>query len=208
MPPFENLITFFGAVVVLALTPGPDNIFVLTQAALHGRGAGLSVVFGLCTGLIGHTLAVALGLAALLKAEPLAFTVVKIFGAVYLIYLSIQAWRAANHAAKLETDKAAPRLSNSLLYRRGIIMNLSNPKVSLFFLAFMPQFVATEQGGLFLQFVALGMVFTIATILVFGGIALMAGTIGGWLRSAKSQAVMNRVTAVVLLLLAGLLLID
>ena len=208
MPPLENLIAFFGAVVVLALTPGPDNIFVLTQAALHGRAAGLSVVFGLCTGLIGHTLAVALGLAALLKAYPVAFAVVKIFGAVYLIYLAIQAWRAADHAATLEAAEAAPRLSNSLLYRRGIIMNLSNPKVSLFFLAFMPQFVATEQGGLFFQFVSLGVVFAIATILVFGGIALTAGTIGGWLRSAKSQAVMNRVTAVVLLLLAVILLIE
>ena len=208
MPPVENLIAFFGAVVLLALTPGPDNIFVLTQAALHGRSAGLSVVFGLCTGLIAHTLAVALGLAAILKATPTAFTAIKLLGAIYLFYLAVMAWRAADRASTLSSDDPTPRLSDGVLYRRGIIMNLTNPKVSLFFLAFMPEFISLEQGHLFFQFVALGLVFIAATILVFGGIALAAGTIGSWLRSAKSQAVMNRVTAVILAGLGSLLLLD
>src|SRR5690606_28859659 len=115
-------LSFFGIAVLLALAPGPDNVFVMTQAALWGRSAGLYVVLGLCTGLMGHTAAVAVGLAALLAASPTAFTVLKLLGAAYLVYLAWGAFRAPVGA-----DKAArpAQLSRGALFRRGVVMNLT-----------------------------------------------------------------------------------
>jgi threonine/homoserine/homoserine lactone efflux protein len=191
----QTLITFFAASVLLALAPGPDNIFVLTQSALRGKGAGIAVTFGLCTGLLGHTAAVTLGLAALFAASSVAFTVLKLCGAAYLLWLAWQAFRASSTGIA-SCEKTA--LNNWQLYRRGILMNITNPKVSIFFLAFLPQFVDPSKGAVSLQMPVLGAVFILATILVFGGIALLAGLIGEWLnRSPMVQKVMNRLTGAV-----------
>jgi threonine/homoserine/homoserine lactone efflux protein len=200
MIPIESLVTFFAASVLLALAPGPDNIFVLTQSALHGKLAGLLVTLGLCTGLIVHTTAVAFGVAVIFQASALAFTALKLCGAGYLLYLAWGAWRAT--ATKINAGSGVG-LSRGKLYRRGIIMNVTNPKVSIFFLAFLPQFADPARGSLTLQMVLLGGIFILATILIFGAIALLAGTLGSWLtRSNKAQIVMNRVAAVVFVGLA------
>ena len=200
MIPIESLVTFFAASVLLALAPGPDNIFVLTQSALHGKLAGLLVTLGLCTGLIVHTTAVAFGVAVIFQASALAFTALKLCGAGYLLYLAWGAWRAT--ATKISANSGVA-LSLGKLYRRGIIMNVTNPKVSIFFLAFLPQFADPGRGSLTLQMVLLGGIFILATILIFGAIALLAGTLGSWLtRSDKAQIVMNRVASLVFLALA------
>jgi threonine/homoserine/homoserine lactone efflux protein len=200
MIPIESLVTFFAASVLLALAPGPDNIFVLTQSALHGKLAGLLVTLGLCTGLIVHTTAVAFGVAVIFQASALAFTALKLCGAGYLLYLAWGAWRATATKINASTDAG---LSRGKLYRRGIIMNVTNPKVSIFFLAFLPQFADPAHGSLTLQMVLLGGIFILATILIFGAIALLAGTLGSWLaRSNKAQIVMNRVAGVVFVGLA------
>jgi threonine/homoserine/homoserine lactone efflux protein len=196
----ETLAAFFAASVLLALAPGPDNIFVLTQSALRGKGSGLVVTLGLCTGLIVHTTAVALGVAVIFQASALAFTALKLFGAGYLLYLAWQAFRAA--ATKIPAGRNG-ELSIGRLYRRGILMNITNPKVSIFFLAFLPQFADPARGSLTLQLLLLGGVFILATILVFGGIALLAGTLGEWLnRSEKSQRILNRLAGTVFIGLA------
>ncbi len=200
MIPVDTLGTFFAASVLLALAPGPDNIFVLTQSALHGKVSGLLVTFGLCTGLIVHTAAVAFGVAVIFKASTFAFTVLKLCGAGYLLYLAWGAFRAAATEIKSGTGGA---LSPGRLYRRGIIMNITNPKVSIFFLAFLPQFADPARGPLSLQMVFLGALFIVSTVLVFGSIALLAGTIGGWLtRSDKAQIIMNRLAGTVFVGLA------
>ena len=200
MIPIESLVTFFAASVLLALAPGPDNIFVLTQSALHGQLAGLLVTLGLCTGLIVHTTAVAFGVAVIFQASALAFTALKLCGAGYLLYLAWGAWRAT--ATKISANSGVA-LSLGKLYRRGIIMNVTNPKVSIFFLAFLPQFADPGRGSLTLQMVLLGGVFILATILIFGAIALLAGTLGSWLtRSDKAQIIMNRVASLVFVALA------
>lgn len=180
---------FFAASVLLALAPGPDNIFVLTQSALRGRTAGLTVTLGLCTGLLGHTTAVALGLAAVFQASALAFTVLKLIGAGYLLYLAWQAFRASSSDIRPE---GGCNLSPWQLYRRGILMNITNPKVSIFFLAFLPQFADPGLGSLTFQLMLLGGVFILATLMVFSGIALLAGLLGRWLgRSQRAQRIMN-----------------
>jgi len=196
----ELLAPFFFASLLLALSPGPDNLFVLTQSALHGRAAGLMVTLGLCTGLVFHTTAVALGVAAIFKASAVAFTVLKLSGAAYLLYLAFQAFRSSASAAKKAKEE---QLSRFKLYRRGVVMNITNPKVSIFFLAFLPQFADPTNGSLAIQMVVLGNVFIFATILVFGSIALMAGLMGEWLSSSpKAQIIMNRIAGIVFASLA------
>jgi threonine/homoserine/homoserine lactone efflux protein len=185
----ETFSAFFLASALLAIAPGPDNVFVLTQSALHGKLSGLVVVFGLCTGLLFHTTAVAFGVAVIFQASTLAFTLLKIIGAGYLVYLAWQIFRASPEQISMQSDQ---QKSLGTLYRRGIIMNLTNPKVSIFFLAFLPQFADPVRGPISLQMIALGGIFIIATILVFGAIALIGGTLGEWLnRSERAQRIMN-----------------
>ncbi|WP_072905352.1 LysE family translocator [Malonomonas rubra] len=196
----ETFITFFTASLLLGLAPGPDNIFVLTQSALRGRGAGIAVMFGLCTGLVGHTLAVAFGVAVIFQTSATAFSLLKYIGAVYLVYLAWMSFRAS--ANDLATNGNGD-LSRWKLYRRGIIMNITNPKVSIFFLAFLPQFADPARGPIWIQLVLLGSLFIVATFLVFGTIALLAGTLGQWLnRSPRTQTVMNKLAGTVFLGLA------
>lgn len=197
---FDVAFSFFGIAVLLALTPGPDNLFVLMQSALWGRVSGMLVVLGLCTGLIGHTAAVAVGLAAVFATSHTAFTVLKLAGAAYLVYLAWGAFRAQGGVAAL----AEPvRQSKGQLYRRGIVMNLTNPKVSLFFLAFLPQFTTPGRGPVALQILALGGLFMLATLLVFGAIALFSGMLGERVQqSKKAQRLLNRLAGVVFLGLA------
>ena len=188
-------LAFFSVAVLLALSPGPDNVFVLVHAAQHGVRAGVLVVLGLCTGLLFHTAAVALGLAALLAASPLAFGVLKGVGAAYLLWLAWLSWRAPTG---LLEGQAAQGLSARQTYARGIVMNATNPKVAIFFLAFLPQFVDPALGPVQWQIVQLGACFGLATLLVFGGIAALAGRFGQRLReSVRAQQVLNRAAALV-----------
>ena len=187
------LLMFFTTSALLALSPGPDNLFVMTQAAQQGRKAGLLVTLGLCTGLLFHTAAVTFGLAALFKASAVAFTVLKFAGAGYLLYL---AWLSFRAGTVTGPTAAADRLSSAALYRRGIIMNITNPKVSIFFLAFLPQFADPARGTLSAQLLLLGGVFIIATTIVFGAISILAGVFGELFRqSAFAQKVLNRAAA-------------
>jgi len=200
MLPIETVITFFSASILLGLAPGPDNLFVLTQSALRGRGPGLIVMFGLCTGLIVHTLAVAVGVAIIFQTSSLAFSLLKICGAGYLIYL---AWQAFSSPAAELQGEGNGGVSCGVLYCRGIIMNITNPKVSIFFLAFLPQFADPGAGPVAPQIFLLGGLFILATILVFGAIALLAGTLGQWLkRSPRAQGVLNKVAGTIFLGLA------
>ena len=196
----ETISAFFLASTLLAIVPGPDNVFVLTQSALHGKLSGLVVMFGLCTGLLVHTGAVALGVAVLFQASALAFTLLKVIGAGYLLYLAWQIFHTSPEQIQMNKN---PQRSLATLYRRGIIMNVTNPKVSIFFLAFLPQFADPERGSISLQMVALGGIFIMATILVFGAVALIGGILGDWLnRSAHAQKVMNWVAGTVFVGLA------
>lgn len=200
MLPVETSITFFSAAVLLGLAPGPDNLFVLTQSALRGRGPGLVIVLGLCSGLLVHTAAVAFGVAIIFQTSAVAFAVLKLIGAGYLIYLAWQAFRAP--AENIHSDAAAAG-GYWHYYRRGVIMNITNPKVSIFFLAFLPQFADPGRGAMVLQLLLLGGLFIMATILVFGSIALLAGTLGQWLnRSQRAQLILNRLAGTVFVVLA------
>jgi threonine/homoserine/homoserine lactone efflux protein len=189
----KTITMFFTTSVLLALSPGPDNLFVMTQAARQGRKAGLLITLGLCTGLLFHTAAVTLGLAALFKASAVAFTSLKLAGAAYLLYLAGIAFRAGTESGPAADAEC---FNPGVLYRRGIIMNITNPKVSIFFLAFLPQFADPAKGALSTQILLFGGVFIIATLIVFGAISALAGVFGErFQRSAFAQKVLNRATA-------------
>jgi threonine/homoserine/homoserine lactone efflux protein len=201
MPTLDTALPFLALSLMLSFAPGPDNVFVLLQSATHGRRAGLWVVLGLCTGLVIHTAAVALGLAALFATSALAFTAVKAVGAAYLVYLAWQVLRAP--VGELSSSALASPSAASMV-ARGVLMNLTNPKVLMFFLAFLPQFVHAEQGHVGLQVMALGGLFILATLLAFGLITWFAATLGQlFRRSTRAQLLLNRITGVVFLGLAA-----
>lgn len=197
---FETIITFFSASLLLALIPGPDNIFVLTQSIFQGKKSGLMIVFGLCTGLVFHTMAVSLGVAVIFQTSVIAFTVLKIIGAVYLLYLAWQIFNASSEKIDTKNNKL---IDYKKLYFRGIIMNITNPKVSIFFLAFLPQFTNPTLGSVPFQMIFLGALFILATILVFCSIALLSGSLATiFNKSTNSQKILNKLASFVFVSLA------
>lgn len=196
----ETLITFIIATVLLGFTPGPDNIFVLIQSALYGRKAGVIVTLGLCTGLVGHTLAVTLGLAAVFEVSVMAFTALKVLGAGYLIYL---AWRAFTASREAIDGGGSIRLSHWQLYKRGVLMSSTNPKLAIFFLAFLPQFADPGRGSLSLQLMSLGGIFIFFSFWVMAFIAILSGSISERIkRSDSTQKWINRLAGTVFVALA------
>ncbi|MDF7800048.1 LysE family translocator [Pontiellaceae bacterium B1224] len=196
----ETILTFWIASTLLALAPGPDNIFVLTQSAVHGKSAGIVTTLGLLTGVMVHTCAVAFGIAALFQTSEVAFSVLKYIGAAYLLYLAWNAFRARGQAIETAGDG---RVKVRKLYLRGIIMNVTNPKVSIFFLAFLPQFADPQRGSMVFQFLELGGLFILSGGVVFFGIALLAGMLGDWLnKSPRAQSMLNKIAGVVFVGLA------
>lgn len=204
MPTAETLLSFTGLCLLLAAMPGPDNLFVVLQSAQHGWRAGLSVVVGLCLGVMGHTTAVALGLAAALLASPQALALLQWGGAAYLAWMAWQAWRAPVHVLQpvgqgtSEGGAVVAPPASLRMVLRGVAMNLSNPKVLVFFLAFLPQFADAARGPVAGQILLLGGVFMVCTLLVFGGMAYFSGAAGAFLQSSvRARTWLNRVAALV-----------
>ncbi|MTJ93633.1 MAG: LysE family translocator [Desulfovibrio sp.] len=209
----DAMMAFFVAALLLGIAPGPDNIFVLTQSALFGVGAGVVTTMGLVTGLCVHTAAVALGVAAIFQTSALAFTLLKTVGAGYLLWLAWLSFRAGASTEKIAqaegatTGAAFPGYMT--LYRRGIVMNVTNPKVSLFFLAFLPQFCDPSRGSVAVQVLILGVLFMLATIVVFWTVAALGGRLAVWFnRSQRGQVIMQRVAGCVFVALAAALLLS
>ncbi|AUX79576.1 MULTISPECIES: LysE family translocator [Sinorhizobium] len=191
----ETLLTFVGAATLLAWVPGPDNLFVLTQSALSGRAVGIYVTLGLCAGLIVHTVAVSLGVAAIFQTSQTAFDALKIVGAIYLLYLSYKAFTSKPDEPEGIKGRAKPAWQ---MFARGVMMNVTNPKVAIFFLAFLPQFTAPERGSVVLQMLALGGVFIVCAFASFALISVLSGSLSSWLRrSSKSRLWLDRAAGVV-----------
>lgn len=196
----NTLLMFSLASTLLALSPGPDNIFVLTQSMVKGAKAGVIITLGLCSGLIFHTSAVALGVAVIFQTSLLAFNILKIVGAGYLLYLAYMAFKDASKTT-LHVDQKP--LSLWAMYRRGVFMNVTNPKVSIFFLAFLPQFTNPQNGSLTLQIFTLGAIFMVCALVVFSLIAFLSSKIGAWFAQTKNgERILNRIAGTVFTALA------
>ncbi|MCC7358930.1 MAG: LysE family translocator [Anaerolineales bacterium] len=192
MPSTTTIGLFTIAALVLLLTPGPAVLYVLARSINQGRRAGLVSVTGLAAGTLIQVLAAALGLSALVLSSALAFHALQYLGAAYLIYLGLR--KLLSQPASAETVTIAPRRL-SQVFAQGIVVNVLNPKLSLFFLAFLPQFVDLRRGSAPGQMLILGLLFVALALCTDGAYALLAGTLGGWLkRSARFLKAQHYVT--------------
>ena len=178
---YNVLFGFITAVAVLAISPGPDNIYVLMQSVVNGRAFGLATVCGLMTGCIVHTTLVAFGVSALLKASDYLFFIIKLLGALYLLYLAFMVFKSESQVSL--SSKSVPKKTLWQLFKQGFIMNVLNPKVSIFFLAFFPSFLFSSTLGNVTQFYVLGFLFIFVSFIVFSLIAILSGFISDYLRS-------------------------
>ena len=179
----DILISFVLAVSLLAISPGPDNVFVLMQSVIYGKKYGLATIIGLMTGCIIHTLLLALGVSTLIKNNTFIFLGIKLFGTVYLLYLAYTVYKSSS-VISISTDKIEKKTPFQL-FKIGFIMNVLNPKVTLFFLALFPGFLFTETLPLSFQFLILGALFIVVSFVVFSCIALLGGTISEKIKTSK-----------------------
>lgn len=182
-----NLLLFLAASLALIATPGPDMIYVITRGVAQGRRAALISAWGVCSGLIVHTSFAAIGLSALLQRSAAAFQVVKYVGAAYLIYLGVRTLLDRENFAGIRGGSAAAKRLK-VIFLQGIASNVLNPKVALFFLAFLPQFVEPAAGSGALQMLLLGAVFAVLATSIFSVIALFCGDLGERLLSRPGFA--------------------
>lgn len=184
---YPILMGFFISSLALAISPGPDNIFVLTQSISNGTKYGLATVFGLVSGCLVHTTLLAFGVSEIIKHSDTLFFAIKLFGAFYLLYLAYQVYRS--DASILLNKENKPSKTPKKLFWTGFTMNVLNPKVTIFFLAFFPGFLFSEELNTVIQFYILGLLFMLSAFIVFGAIAILAGKISKYLTSHKKAGV-------------------
>ncbi len=177
-----QILAFLLTAVMLTATPGPDNLMVLSVGMSKGRRSGIVFGLGCALGCLSHTVLAVIGVGAILAASPLAFTALKWAGGAYLIWLGIQALRHAG-AVRIEggNDSQAPVDSLRRTFSKGFVANAINPKVVLFFLSFLPQFVDVSRGSMELQLGLLGLLFTAQAAVLFGLLGYFSGSVGGWI---------------------------
>lgn len=201
----ELYLSFCLASFLLALMPGPDNILVLTESLARGSRNGIFLSLGFNTGVLVHTLAAATGLSLLLQQSELAFSIIQYAGVAYLLYL---AYLSFQEKAEMDTVQNGTGLNDKMLFKRGITMNILNPKVSLFFIAFLPQFVSAEGWAPIWQMSLLGFSFLLIGFVTFSGIALLAQPLRRILQRPGFWKWMKSIKISILLLLAAYLLLN
>lgn len=182
----ETLLSFSIATLALALSPGPDNIYVLTQSLANGTKSGIATTAGLISGCIVHTTLLAFGISAILIASEEIFYGIKVLGACYLLYLAFKVYKSDS---AISINQNAPKKSYFELFKIGVVMNLVNPKVMIFFLAFFPGFLWDLEGNTVVQIYILGIVFMIVSFFTFSAVALLAGKISNLVLRKKSVEV-------------------
>ncbi len=188
MMSFDVLLAFLAASALITVAPGPDNLMVLSVGISRGRSAGIGFGLGCALGCFVHTLWATLGIGAMVLASEATFMTLKMAGAAYLVYIGIMARRYAGKMAVLDLDPgAAEPLAVHL--RRGFIANVVNPKVALFFIAFLPQFVDPARGAVWAQLLLLGAVFAAQTVVIFGSLGWFSGSVGARLQRQPAVAV-------------------
>lgn len=175
----EQFLGFLTAAILITLSPGPDNMMVLGAGIAKGRARGIAFGLGCALGCLNHTLLAVIGVSALIAASPVAFTALKVVGGLYLIWMGLQALRSRGGA---KVAAGVPDESARQLFFKGLVANAINPKVVLFFLSFLPQFVVASRGDANWQIAWLGLIFTAQAALLFGLLGYFSGTIGQWLK--------------------------
>ncbi|CAJ0796606.1 Homoserine/homoserine lactone efflux protein [Ralstonia condita] len=189
-----HVLLFLLTSIAMTVMPGPDNLQVIARGASQGRKAGLAAAAGFASGCLFHTTLAALGLAAVLQSSPAAFQAIRWMGAAYLIWLGMRALRSQGGVGPKHADRQAePDLWQ--VFRQCVLANVLNPKVTLFFVVFLPQFVDTQVGHVALQMLLLGAIFMAQTIVVFGMYGWCAAALGGWMRrTPRASSWLDRVS--------------
>lgn len=200
-------LSFLVASIVLAILPGPDNIFVLTESVTKGKKNGIALSAGLSSGVIVHTITAATGLSLILQNSAIAFQIVKYLGAIYLFYLAFQSLIEKGNDFDLELG-----IKNDYnffkLYSKGFLMNVLNPKVTLFFIAFLPQFISKTGFNVTLQMLILGFIFMVQAFVIFSLIAIVSGSLHKYLNNTKFWNKTKKIKAFVLAILGFTLLLS
>ncbi|HSP40301.1 MAG TPA: LysE family translocator [Gillisia sp.] len=183
----ENLLPFLTASVLLTLSPGPDIMYVLVQSLSNGIRAGILTTMGLVSGILIHTSLVAFGVSAILKESETVYLIIKILGACYLFYLAYRVWMSKVEFSVQTNSGLKPE--GLALFKRGFIMNVINPKVTIFFLAFFPGFIWDPTGNTIYQFYLLGGLFMIQAFMIFGIVAILAGKIAMYLNQHSDAGI-------------------
>lgn len=190
-----QIIPFLTASVLLTIAPGPDIIYVLVQSLTNGRRAGIITTLGLASGILIHTSLVAFGVSAIIKESEILFNLIKVFGALYLLYLAFKVYKSDGQISLSSGREIVGKQIS--LFRQGFIMNVLNPKVTIFFLAFLPGFLWDPEGNTVYQFYLLGFLFMLQTLIIFGSVAVLAGKISSFLRNHPSSGAYIKWTQVI-----------
>ena len=202
MPAIETLITFSLAALLLSISPGPSNLYIMARSMEQSHRAGIAAAGGMAFGSFIYVLASAFGIAAIFIYSPLAYTVLKLVGAIYLIYLGVRCFLSSG--TSYTNKQSVKKIQIVTIFRQSIIVELTNPKTALFFLAFLPQFVDPQAGMITMQLVVLG---TVYSLIAFGSdimVALLSGKLGKWLaKHEKFTQWQERFSGSVLITLGG-----
>jgi threonine/homoserine/homoserine lactone efflux protein len=195
---FAQCFGFLVAAILITVSPGPDNLMVLGMGISKGRKQGIVFGLGCAFGCLSHTVLAVIGVSAIIAASPIAFTALKIAGGIYLLWLGINALRSRSGAKVNDVINDEKILTR--LFFKGILANAINPKVVLFFLSFLPQFVIPSNGNIGWQIAALGVTFTAQAAVLFGLLGFFSGSIGQWLNTKPwAGVVLDRIAGIVFL---------
>lgn len=200
------LLSFIGASIILTLMPGPDNLFVLTESLTKGQKNGISISIGLSLGVLIHTLAAATGLSIIIQKSAFIFSIIKYLGAAYLFYLAFMSFKEKKTDVNLESNNDIAETKILPLIKKGFLMNVLNPKVSLFFIAFLPQFISKDGYNVTLQMVILGLLFMVQAFLIFSLIAILSSKLTKYINNPKFW-IITKWSKISVLLILGLVLI-
>ncbi len=181
---YEILYSFIIATIAIAFAPGPDNIYVLMQSLVNGQKHGLVTTLGLLSGCLIHTTLLAFGVSALIKESDTLFFIIKLFGAIYLLYLAYKVFKSSSEI-NLEQQNKVSEQSLFTVFKQGVLMNVLNPKIAIFFLAFFPGFLFSNTLNTVVQFYILGTIFIITAFLVFTIITFLSGSLAKFLKESK-----------------------
>jgi threonine/homoserine/homoserine lactone efflux protein len=193
--------------MLLTISPGPDIVYVLVQSMANGKKTGIITTLGLVSGIMVHTTLVAFGVSAIIKESDTIFMLIKIFGALYLFFLAYKVFSSGKGFSLNSEEVPINKDSNNTLFMRGFIMNVLNPKVTIFFLAFFPGFLWAPREGTVFQFYTLGLLFMLQAFIIFGMVALLAGNISGFLKNYPSSGVVLKWVQIVVFIGIGVFIL-
>lgn len=202
---WDQIIPFLTASILLTFSPGPDIIYVLVRSMVYGYKQGIMTALGLVSGILIHTSLVAFGVSAVIKQSENIFLFIKVLGALYLLYLAYQVYKS-NPEIAFSSDDITDKSMFSL-YKQGFIMNVLNPKVGIFFLAFFPGFLWAPDGNTLMQFYILGAVFMLQAFFIFSSVAVLADKISVYIKSHPKAAIFLKWMQVVIFILIAVLIL-